>query len=182
MEVTESAIRVLLVVVLGTAALAKRPRRRFRQFVDSLVGLRLGRHLPTVLATWVLASEVGISVALLVQPTVSTYAVACLFFCALGTGLAVALVLRRPLRCNCFGPAGGEVRWSHVVRDGVLAVLSAVALWFAARNSEPGSFSPASMTAGLVASIAIMRWDDLAYLLTPRSASAARDAFSERVV
>jgi hypothetical protein len=159
------ACRACLILVFAVAAFGKlRSRTGYREFAASLRPLGAERAAPAVAA-----AEVAI-VILLLFPFGWGYA---LGFGLLGVfigGIALALRSRQPVACNCFGAGGSQLDRTHLVRNGLLALI-AVTGFAAERLTDLRLDSPVlagiAATGGAVVSLIFIRWDDLAFLLAP---------------
>jgi Methylamine utilisation protein MauE len=170
-------IRALLAVVCATAAIGKASgREQLGVFADSLRNIgpqlfatRLRRQAG---ATIVVAAEAAACI-LLVLPATSLAGLALAFALLLAFGAAIANVVRRGATapCHCFGAEGSPLSSSHLLRNGLLAVIAAAGI--AVRlSSGPVSALPdydgaLAVALGLLLGIGITRWDDLVFIATP---------------
>lgn len=175
MAAVEVALRTLLVVVFGVAVVSKvRSRAAYAEFAASLGDIKwlTGRRRSAV-GMAVPALEAAVAV-LLVVPVLSVVA----WGFGVGAGLLavfVAVTTRevskgRAIRCRCFGAGGGEIGPAQIARNVVLLVLAIGGLALAlAPGSHGGVGAPELIVAiglALIAGLAIVRWDDLASLVS----------------
>lgn len=165
-------VRIVVGVVFAVAAAGKlRSRQSFTEFAGSLAPLgRPGTDWRPVAAA-VATGEVGTAVLLAVPGTTGIgLAAATALLLALSAGIGSALARGRELRCRCFGTSGSTLRGTHLVRNGMLAVLSGGALSVYLAGPLPavplGLVAPAALLGAFLA-IVVLLWDELADTLTP---------------
>jgi hypothetical protein len=169
MAVAEIALRIMLAVVFAVAFGSKlRSRAAYAEFADSLgdIGwLRGGRR--AVAAAAVPAAEAAVVVLLALPWTVLAGFTATLVLLAAFTVVTGREAARgHRVLCRCFGAGTARIGPAQILRNVLLAAGAAAGLAI-----EPGSHGAAG-AAGLVvaigvallAALALIRWDDLAYL------------------
>jgi hypothetical protein len=168
MAVAEIALRIMLAVVFAVAFGSKlRSRAAYAEFADSLgdIGwLRGGRR---AVAAAVPAAEAAVVVLLALPWTVLAGFTATLVLLAAFTVVTGREAARgHRVLCRCFGAGTARIGPTQILRNVLLAAGAAAGLAI-----EPGSHGAAG-AAGLVvaigvallAALALIRWDDLAYL------------------
>lgn len=169
--------RALLAVVFATAAFGKASNLdQLGAFADSLrnIGPQLfaTRLRRLAGATIVVAAEATVCV-LLVVPATSLAGLALALVLLLAFGAAIASVLRRGATapCHCFGAEGSPLSSSHLLRNGLLAVIAAagiaVRLAGGPVSALPDYDGALAVALGLLLGIGITRWDDLVFIATP---------------
>jgi hypothetical protein len=169
MAVAEIALRVVLGVVFAVACGSKlRSRAAYAEFADSLSDIGwLRGPVRTVAAAAVPAAEAAVVLLLALPWTVlGGWAVALVLLAAFTVVTGREAARGHRVRCRCFGAGTAQIGPAQIVRNVLLAVAAAAGLII-----EPGSHGTAG-AAGLVAAIgiallaalALIRWDDLAYL------------------
>jgi hypothetical protein len=169
--------RALLAVVFATAVFGKATSlEKLGVFADSLrnIGPQLfaTRLRRLAGATIFVAAEAAASV-LLVWPAASLAGLVFALALLLAFGAAIANVVRRGATapCHCFGAEGSPLSSSHLLRNGLLAMIAAAGI--AVRlSSGPVSALPdydcaLAVALGLLLGIGITRWDDLVFIATP---------------
>ena len=167
--------RALLAVVFATAAIGKASKlEKLGVFADSLrnIGPQLfaTRLRRLVGATIVVAAEATVCI-LLVLPSLAGLVLALALLVAFGA--AIASVLRRGATapCHCFGAEGSPLSSSHLLRNGLLAVVAAagiaVRLSTGPVSALPDYDGALAVALGLLLGIGITRWDDLVFVATP---------------
>jgi hypothetical protein len=175
--------RVLLAATLAVASLGKlRGRAAFAAFADTLrdLGWRSDARRRAAAAALPLA-EFGSAVLLAAPAGIWGYAAALALLLTMTATAATAVRRGRRLRCRCFGRAEENIGVSTLIRNGVLMLAGAAGLAGAlAAVGRPDSPAVQVLGAGgaLFATVAIVYWSDLAYLLgsapardTPRRAT-----------
>jgi hypothetical protein len=169
MAVAEIALRIVLAVVFAAAFVSKlRSRAAYAEFADSLgdIGWLRGRWR-TAAAAAVPAAEAAVVVLLALPWTVLAGLAAALLLLAVFTAVTGREAARgHRVRCRCFGAGTARIGPAQIIRNLLLAAGAAAGLAI-----EPGSHGTAG-AAGLVvgigvallAALALVRWDDLAYL------------------
>jgi Methylamine utilisation protein MauE len=170
MAVAEIALRIVLAVVFAVAFGSKlRSRAAYAEFADSLgdIGWLRG-PVRAVVAAVVPAAEAAVVVLLALPWTVLTGLVTALVLLAVFTAVTGREAARgHRVRCRCFGAGPARIGPAQILRNVLLAAGAAAGLAI-----EPGSHGTAG-AAGLVvaigiallAALALIRWDDLAYLV-----------------
>jgi hypothetical protein len=169
MAVAEIALRVVLGVVFAVAFGSKlRSRAAYAEFTDSLSDIGwLRGPVRAAASVAVPAAEAAVVVLLALPWTVLGGWVAALTLLAVFTVVTGREAARgHRVRCRCFGAGAARIGPAQLVRN-VLLVAAALA----GLVIEPGSHGAAG-AAGLVvavgiallAAVALIRWDDLAYL------------------
>ena len=127
-------------VVFLTAGIAK--LTDLEEARNTVEAFGVPRGFARVAGTALPFAEIATAIALLPQASARWGSVAALLLLAVfSAGTAIALSQGRTPDCNCFGQVSSEqISWRTIVRNGVIAVLAAVAVWKA-----PGS-SPAAWT------------------------------------
>jgi hypothetical protein len=181
MTVLDGGARLLLCVVLATAAAGKLGRRRARrEFAESLRPLTAAgalRGLPVgALATVAVGTEAVAAVLLLVPATAPAGLVAsAVLLSAYGAGILLAVRAGVRLTCRCFGAGTSRLGRPEAVRNLALATVAAAAFLAGRAGALPVASAPAltvAGTAGAVLALAVVRWDDLVFVLAgpaPRS-------------
>jgi hypothetical protein len=183
------AVLVMAALVFGASAAAKLAGRaafrRFRAAMAStgLLPRRLGWLVAAVLAVAELLIALGLVAAVVLviagapgrdAVALTALGLAALLTCALVAGVAV--LIRREVRaqCACFGATDSEpIGGRHLVRNlTLLAGLLAGLAGAAGTGSGAGQAGPAAavvmaVVAGGCGALLLIRWEDLAVLVTP---------------
>ncbi len=170
MDYLDFSCRVLLGTVFAVAVVGKvRRSTAYREFVASLRGLGwLPESVLSPVAVAVVACE-ALVVGLLAVPVTGVlgHLLAVLVLGSFSAAVAVSLYRGQQVRCRCFGSDGGQFGVSHLVRNGLLMVVGVLGVV----ASAAGGASPrwdlllAGGAVALLCAGAIVRWDDLAYLI-----------------
>lgn len=172
--------RALLAVVFLVATVSK--WRDFASFRRSVVAF--GVPWPGLTAAVVSAVEATVVVLVIVPATALVgYAVAVIVLSGFIIGITSVLRRKRAVTCRCFGANGGLLRRHHIVRN---ALLAAVAVAGAGANlvasgapvARPGTVLAAA--AGATIAVLVIRWDDVAFALTPRQKPSGQRAHLSR--
>jgi hypothetical protein len=171
----------VLWLVFAVSALGKvRGVSAQRSFAESLrpLGLLPGRVVPAV-AGLVTVAELTVlfgltgAVAGLVDlvPAVPVVrlggvAAAAALLCVFTGGIALALRRGSTARCACFGAESRPLGGRHLVRNGLLLLITAGALATPATTVEPAGALLAA-AAGTLVALVLIRLDDLVELFTP---------------
>ncbi|MEO7733899.1 MAG: MauE/DoxX family redox-associated membrane protein [Kofleriaceae bacterium] len=165
MTALELGCRALVAVVLGVAAAGK--LRDLEAFTETLRDFGVPARLARPPLAVVIASLEVISVALLVAAPVLGDALAFALLAIFTLGLARAARSGRQVACRCFGARTAPVGAAQLVRNAV--ILAVIGLGFAASLARHAALAlPTQVIAiacGALGGAAIVRWDDLAYLL-----------------
>ncbi|MBD0746628.1 MauE/DoxX family redox-associated membrane protein [Streptomyces sp. CBMA152] len=176
----------LVGIVFAVSAVAKvRKRSAFAAFEQSvsLVTSNLGQRSPRALRTLALLTVAAEFCVPVLLPAPVTAPAGCLLaaallmvFCA-----AIAGALRRDVeaRCSCFGAAGAELGWRHVVRNGLLVVIAVIGATGPARDAtRPVSGLAVALVVAAVGAGLFVRFDDLVdVMLAPSGAGRAEPDF-----
>jgi hypothetical protein len=162
--------RVLLGTVFTVAVVGKvRRGTAYREFVTSLRGLGwLPSALLPAVAAAVVACEAMVVLLLAVPATgVVGHLLAVLVLGSFSTTVAASLYRGQQVRCRCFGSDGRRFGIGHLVRNGLLMVVGGFGLVAAAAGgtSPRWDLLAAGCAVALLGAGAIVRWDDLAYLI-----------------
>ena len=170
MAAVEVALRTLLVVVFGVAFVSKvRSRAAFGEFAASLDDMGwLRGPWRTAVAVCVPAAELAV-VALLALP----WAVGAGFAAGAGLLLAFTVVTGRELarghrvRCRCFGAGDARIGPAQIARNIVLlgAAVAGLAIEPVSHGGAGGAGLALGFGLALLTALALVRWDDLAYLV-----------------
>ena len=173
MAAVEVALRTLLAVVFGVAFISKvRSRAAYAEFTASLGDIRwLGGGRRQAASAVIPVLEAAVTLMLVVPAVVP-----------LGFGVGVALLAGftavtarevskgHAIRCRCFGAGGGQIGPAQIARNVVLLALSIGGLALALAPVGHGGVGAAGLVIAiglaLVAGLAIVRWDDLASLVS----------------
>jgi hypothetical protein len=169
MAVAEIALRVVLGVVFAVAFGSKlRSRAAYAEFADSLSDIGwLRGPVRTAAAAAVPVAEGAVVVLLALPWTVLDGMAIALLLLVVFTAVTSREAARgHRVLCRCFGAGTARIGPTQIARNVLLAAAAAAGLII-----EPGSHGGAG-AAGLVAAIgiallaalAVIRWDDLAYL------------------
>jgi hypothetical protein len=172
MSVLDGGARVLLCLVLAVAAGSKLGSRRAgREFAESLRPLAAaGLRLPAGPVAALAVGTEAVAAVLLVPPATAPagLALAAVLLAAYGAGILVAARRGVGLTCRCFGAGTSRLGRPEAVRNLVLAAVAVTALAAGAAGVLPAA-SPQALTvaatAGAVLALAVVRWDDLSFLL-----------------
>jgi len=165
------AARVALAAVFLVASVQKgRGRAAFDEFVGMLRALGIRRPGPAV-AVGVIAAEV-VTAGLLAGPGTADagLALSLLLLVAFMAGIAVATRRPVPVPCRCFGATGQPLGRRHLVRNAGLAVLAVVGLLAPRLVADTALLTGGvilSVLGGLILALVFVRWDDVAYLVSP---------------
>lgn len=138
------------------------------------------RALAGAVAAMMPAAEGTVVVLLAVPVTVvAGYLAAAVLLLGFTAGITTALRRGQAVQCRCFGTGGGVMSRRHVARNMLLVAVAAVGLatHLAGTGSAPAPAAVAlSAAVGAIIATAVIRSDDLAYLLgrAPHASSAAR--------
>ncbi|HET7018612.1 MAG TPA: MauE/DoxX family redox-associated membrane protein [Streptosporangiaceae bacterium] len=160
---------VMAALVFGASAAAKlASRNAYRRYRAAMAGL-----LPPALAGGLAAAELAVALGLGAAAITGARAPVALGAAALLTCLliaGVAVMIRRGVRarCACFGTSE-PIGVTHLVRN--LTLLGLVLAGLAASLSGAGTRQAAAAVMAVVAggclALLIVRWEDLAVLVTP---------------
>jgi len=170
MTVVEVALRIVLAVVFVIAFISKvHSRSAFGEFAGSLDDIGwIRRRWRSTVAVLIPMLEAAV-VVLLVGPASVMFgfasgAVLLVAFTAI-TGAEIAKGHR--VRCRCFGAGAAPIGPAQIARNVVLLIASIAGL--AIEPISHGSVSGARLVLAIglaaLAAVALVRWDDLAYLL-----------------
>jgi hypothetical protein len=169
MAVLEIALRTVLGAVFAVAFVSKlRSRGAYAEFASSLGDIGwLDGPLRRVAAAAVPAAEGAVVLLLALPATVLPGFAAALALLAVFTAVTSAEAARgHRVRCRCFGAGSARIGPAQIVRNLLLAAAAAAGLAI-----EPASHGNAgagglvlALGAALLAALALVRWDDLAYL------------------
>ena len=166
----ELVARTILIIVFVFAVFGKaRSYDAFVGFTQSLAPLVKRKNMIVPVASLVVAAEIA-ALVLLLRGRWQGHLLAAALLVVLTCGVAASLHRNLPMTCRCFGK-NGELRWHHLVRNGVL-LIAAVLGCFARFSAQPEGIGQAAgldVAAGLVIGLAITRWDELAFLIAPSS-------------
>jgi hypothetical protein len=176
MAAAEIALRTMLAVVFGVAFISKiRSRAAFTEFAGSLgdIGwLRAPWRAAAAAAIPVLEAAV---VALLAVPRAvpAGLAATAVLLCAFTAVTGLEAARGRRVRCRCFGsgtPGTGPEPKAQIARNIVLlaAAAAGLALEPASHGGSGAGQLVAALGLALLAAVALVRWDDLAYLAASR--------------
>jgi methylamine utilization protein MauE len=175
-----SALMGLMFFVSSASKVAG--RGAFGDFVAALGDMRvLPAGLVRPVATSVVAAESGVWM-LLAVPVQATAVVGLLLAAGLlivfAVGVALAVHRGTQAACRCFGYSAARFGVRHVVRNSVLAIVSAVGLvgWTRSGPVSAGGLVVA-LAAGLLLGGMVAVLDDLIDLFRPASAQPGRVAF-----
>ena len=184
------AVCVMAALVFGTSAAAKlRSRSAYLRFRSAMAGL-LPRPLTGGLAAAELTVAVGLGAAAVAtvaggRDLIALIALgaAALLTCLLIAGVAVLIRRGVRTRCACFG-SSEPIGVTHLVRNLTflgLLLAGLVAGLGGAGQAGPAAAAVMAVVAGGCLALLIIRWEDLAVLVTPvpsirRSAQAGRGA------
>jgi Methylamine utilisation protein MauE len=160
----------LLTVVLGWSAIGKLTRSGFAAAVTMFDELGLRRS--KLVAGLLVAGEATVAIALWPAPTRLAGAAAALVL-LVTLSIGVAVIVRRGLavRCACFGAATSNLTTLQVARNVALAACAAVALVASLQvdGVRPGLDLLLPVGAGAVLALAVVRLEDLVFLVRPLS-------------
>ncbi|RYZ40026.1 MAG: hypothetical protein EOO71_17755 [Myxococcaceae bacterium] len=166
----------MLAMVFALAAVGKaRGRRPFEDFIQTLANFGLPRTLAGApLAAALILTEAASALLLLVGVWAG-YVLALLLL--VGFTLGIAWVLRREekVACRCFGASNAPVSAAHLVRNGLLLIITLVGAVShpAASGGLAVGMGVIAGTVGAMAGLFVTRWDDLVFLFRgPQSLAA----------
>jgi len=167
------AARVLMAVVLAVAACGKgASRRRLEAFTTSLRGWGsppLGTWRPIALTVVAVEAAVAALVAVPVTARAGLVSAAALLG-VFAVAVAVSVVRRRQVRCQCFGSDGATLGVRHVARNVVLATVAVTAAAADAvdhADALPLAGAAASVALGAFVAYLVIHIDDLVGALAP---------------
>jgi hypothetical protein len=156
MAAFEVALRTVLAIVFGVAFVSKvRSPAAFAQFAGSLrdIGWLRGRRR-TAAAAAIPVLEAGTVLLLAVTPAAAWGSGTAAILLAAFTAVTAREVARgRRVRCRCFGAGSAQIGPAQILRNIVL-LAGAAALVYA-------------FGLAMLAALALVRWDDLVYLVGP---------------
>ncbi|HET9896628.1 MAG TPA: MauE/DoxX family redox-associated membrane protein [Streptosporangiaceae bacterium] len=171
MAVIEVALRTMLAVVFGVAFISKaRSRAAFAEFASSLGGIRWltgGKRLIASVAIPVL--EAAVTVLLIVPSAVPwAFGAGAVLLTGFTVVTASEVAKGHEIRCRCFGASGGQLGPAQVARNLVLLALAIAGLALAPASHGAVGAAGLIIAIGLalLAGVAIIRWDDLASLVS----------------
>jgi len=145
----------MVLVVAGIAKLGK--KQQFSRTVQSyrVVSPRTARMIAAVLPE----AEVLLGCLLLVKvAVVFAGTVACGLFVIFATAVGTNLARGRRIACGCFGPSERRpLRWSHVVQNIVLAIVSLLSVYMWRVQSSPPLWH-SQWAATLAAAVILVTW------------------------
>lgn len=170
MAALEIALRTVLAVVFGIAFISKvRSRSAFHEFVSSLDDIGwLNRRWRPAAAALIPELEAAVVMLLVVPAAVAfgfgTAAALLVVFIAV---TAAELAKGRRVRCRCFGAGTAPIGPAQIARNIVLLTVSVtgLALESVGHSRANGTGFVLAVGLGVLAALAFVRWDDLAYLL-----------------
>lgn len=175
--------RSLLVVVFAVAAIAKLsdlPASR-----DTVEAFGIPHGLARLVGTALPFAELAAAAALLPQASARWgAAAAATLLLVFSGGVAYALSQGRTPDCNCFGQvSSAQISWRTLARNGVLALIAALALW-KAPGASYSDWTSNHAVANLVASVAVLLAVVLAVatvhlLQRPAASSAGRNGLTD---
>ena len=170
MAAVEIALRTVLAVVFAIAFISKvRSRAAFTEFASSLADIGwLRRRWRSAAARLIPVFEATVVVLLVVPATVALgFAVTAVLLAAFTAVTGAEVAGGRRVRCRCFGAGGAPIGPAQIARNVVLLIESAAGLALEpVSHGHPGG--PGLVVAfglAVLAAIALVRWDDLAYLM-----------------
>src|SRR6185369_13989938 len=167
MTALELGCRALVAVVLGVAAVSK--LRDLEGFTEALRDFGVPARLARPPLAAVIAALEAISVALLVGAPGLGDALAFALLAIFTVGLARVSRSGRQVACRCFGMRTAPVGAAQLVRNTV--ILAVIGIGVAARLASHAALAlptqAIAVACGALAGAAIVRWDDLAYLVRP---------------
>ncbi len=171
MAVVEVALRTMLAVVFGVAFVSKvRSRAAYAEFAASLGDISWlagGRRLTASVAIPVL--EVAVTVLVVVPFAVPWgFGVGAVLLAGFTAVTAREVSKGRAIRCRCFGASDGQIGSAQIARNLVLFALSigGLALAPVSHGAVGAAGLIVAIGLALLAGLAIVRWDDLASLVT----------------
>ena len=171
------ACRAMIFVVLGTAVAGKLRRRDFIAFVGALRGFGVPADLARApLAALIVTLEAAAATLLLAAPRIG-YALALGLVAAFTLGLCGVVRSGRQVACRCFGASTAPIGLAHLVRNATILAVIGLGITAGALTDDGVIALPAQLTAiacGALGGAAIVRWDDLVYLVRPPLAGRRR--------
>jgi hypothetical protein len=177
MTVLDGGARLLLCLVLAAAAGSKLGRRGAgREFVESLRPLLAAGTLSRLpvgpVAVLAVGTEAVAAVLLLVPRAAPAGLVAsAVLLAAYAAGILIAARAGVRLTCRCFGTGTSRLGRPEAVRNLALAAVATTAVLADRTGALPVASPPAltvAATVGAVLAVAVVRWDDLAFVLGSR--------------
>lgn len=174
MAAVEVALRTVLALVFGAAFISKaRSRRAFSEFADSLrdIGWLRGRWRPSAAAVAIPLLEAG-TVVLLAEPRTVPwgFGAGSILLAAFTTAVGREVARGHRVRCRCFGAGHSQIGPSQIARNLVLFALSAAGLALSPVSHGRASATGMVLSVGVaaLAALALVRWDDLSYVVQAR--------------
>ena len=170
MPVVEVALRTVLAAVFLIAVISKvRSRTAFREFASSLDDIGWLRRRWRSTASALIPTLEATVVVLLVAPVSVMFgfgagAILLLAFTAV-TGAEIAG--GRRVRCRCFGAGAAPIGPAQIARNIVLLIVSVAGLAIEpmSHGSANGAWLVLAVGLAALSAVALVRWDDLAYLV-----------------
>jgi hypothetical protein len=177
MMLVELGCRAMLVAVLGVAAAGKLRSGALHGLVAALRGFGVPAGLARMPLAVLIVGLEATAAALLVVAPAAGYLLALGVIAAFTVGLYQVVRSGRQVACRCFGASTTPVGATHLVRNAVILVV--ICLGLAAAAVAQGAASPlpvrlVAVACGALGGAAIVRWDDLAYLVRPARAVGRR--------
>jgi thiol-disulfide isomerase/thioredoxin len=148
-------VRTMLFVVFAVAAVAKLTDLRASR--ETVEAFGVPRRLAVLAGTALPVAELAAAAALLPQASARWGAAAALLLLLVFSGgVAYALSQGRTPDCNCFGQvSSAQISWRTLARNGVLALIAALAVW-QAPGASFSAWTSSHAAANLVASVAVL--------------------------
>ncbi len=174
------AIGVLCLAGCVFAASARSKLSGRQAYIAYRAGLRQAALVPErllpALAAALSGAEVAVAAAAMAWLpgsrllTVAALAAAASLTAVLATGVAMVIHRGSVTPCACFGTGAGQaLGWVHLVRN--LSLLAIIAGGLVAASIAPGRLAaagiPLAVATGVLASLLIIRWEELADLFVP---------------
>lgn len=170
MAVVEIALRTILAVVFAIAFSSKvRSRSAFEEFAGSLGDIGwLSPLWRTAAARLIPFLEAAVVILLAIPATVAFgFAIGTLLLAVFTVVTGAEVANGRRVRCRCFGAGAAPIGPAQIARNIVLLAESLAGLVIepVSHGHAAGSALVLAIGLAVLAAVALVRWDDLAYLV-----------------
>jgi hypothetical protein len=170
MAVVEIALRTILAVVFAIAFISKaRSASAFGEFASSLRDIGWLPPPGRAAAAWLIPLlEAAVVVLLAIPGTVAVgFGVGALMLAGFTIVTGAEVANGRRVRCRCFGAGAAPIGPAQIARNIVLFAGSTAGLVIEpiSHGSAPGAALVLAVGVAVLAAVALVRWDDLAYLV-----------------
>jgi Methylamine utilisation protein MauE len=170
MAVVEIALRTILAVVFAIAFISKvRSAAAFGEFAGSLGDIGwLPKPGRAVAARLIPLLEAAVVVLLAIPATVAFgFGLGALLLAGFTTVTSAEIANGRRILCRCFGAGPTPIGPAQIARNIVLLAesLAGLAIEPISHGRAPGAALVLAVGLAVLAAVALVRWDDLAYLV-----------------